>query len=81
MIAIVVNMNRKSITLIQLVTFFQNLSMFSIGFVAGAVGAGAASWFGSGSTKMMQLLAAPAPQHCPKVSIPLHSIKQPKKHL
>jgi hypothetical protein len=27
-------------------------------------GAGAASRYGSGSTKMMQLLAAPAPHHC-----------------
>jgi hypothetical protein len=41
MIAIVSNMNRKSIKLIQFVTFFQNQSMFSIGFGAGAVGAGA----------------------------------------
>jgi hypothetical protein len=45
MIAIVVNMNRKGIKLIQFVTFFQNLSMFSIRFGAGAVGAGAASCY------------------------------------
>jgi hypothetical protein len=33
---------------------------------AGAVGAGAASRYGSGSgiDQMMRLLAAPAPQHC-----------------
>jgi hypothetical protein len=30
---------------------------------AGAVGAGAASRYGSGSDQMMRLLAAPAPQH------------------
>jgi hypothetical protein len=39
MIAIVANINRKSIKLNQFVTFFQHLSMFSIGF--GAVRAGA----------------------------------------
>jgi hypothetical protein len=35
---------------------------------AGAVGAGAASRYGSGSGEMMRLLAAPAPapQHCPQ---------------
>jgi hypothetical protein len=31
---------------------------------AGAVGAGAASRYGSGYDQMMRLLAAPAPQHC-----------------
>jgi hypothetical protein len=31
---------------------------------AGAVGVGAASRYGSGSTKMMQLFAAAALQHC-----------------
>jgi hypothetical protein len=31
---------------------------------AGAVGAGAASRYGSGSEQMMRLLAALAPQHC-----------------
>jgi hypothetical protein len=31
---------------------------------AGAVRAGDASRSGSGSTKMMRLLEAPAPQHC-----------------
>jgi hypothetical protein len=30
----------------------------------GAVVAGAASRYGSGSTKMMQLFADPAPHHC-----------------
>jgi hypothetical protein len=64
MIAIVVNMNRKSVKLIQFIIFFQNISMYGIRF-----GAGAASrcGTGSGSTKMMQLLAAPAPQHCLKL--------------
>jgi hypothetical protein len=32
--------------------------------IAGAVGAGAALRYGSGSDQMMQLLAALAPQHC-----------------
>jgi hypothetical protein len=41
--AIVVNMIRKSKKLIQFVTFFQNLSMYSNGFGAGAVGAGDAA--------------------------------------
>jgi hypothetical protein len=31
---------------------------------AGAVGARAASCYGSGSDQKMRLLAAPAPQHC-----------------
>jgi hypothetical protein len=31
---------------------------------AGAVGAGDASRYGSGSDQKMRLLAAPAPQHC-----------------
>jgi hypothetical protein len=31
---------------------------------AGAVGAGAATRYGSGSDQMMRLLAVPAPQHC-----------------
>jgi hypothetical protein len=47
MIAIVVNMNRKIIELIQFVTFFQNLSIFSIGLGARAETSG----------KMMRLLA------------------------
>jgi hypothetical protein len=38
--------------------------MLNIKFGTGAVGAG--SRYGSGSTKMMRLLAAPAPQHCLK---------------
>jgi hypothetical protein len=48
MIAVVVNMNRKNIKQKQ---FFQYLSMFSIGFGAGAagVGTGAASRCGSGA--------------------------------
>jgi hypothetical protein len=32
--------------------------------IAEAVGAGAASLYGSGSDQLMQLFAAPAPQHC-----------------
>jgi hypothetical protein len=47
MIAIVVKMNRKSNKLCYI---YSNLSMYSIGFRAG-------------STKMMRLLVAPAPQH------------------
>jgi hypothetical protein len=39
MIAIVDNVNRRSLNLIQFVTFFQNLSMFSIEIGAEAVGA------------------------------------------
>jgi hypothetical protein len=39
---------------------------------AGAVGAGAASRYGSGSDQMMRLLAAPAPQHWLKHSISLY---------
>jgi hypothetical protein len=38
--------------------------MFNTIVGAGAVGAGAASCYGSGSDQKMQLLAAPAPQHC-----------------
>jgi hypothetical protein len=33
---------------------------------AGAVGAGTASRYGSGSDQMTRLLVAPAPQHCKK---------------
>jgi hypothetical protein len=46
---------------IQFLKFFQNLSMYSIRF--GAVSAGAASSYGYGSTKMMELLAILARQH------------------
>jgi hypothetical protein len=42
---------------------FNNPSVFDIKFRAGADGAGAASHYGSGSRKMMRLLAAPASQH------------------
>jgi hypothetical protein len=44
---------------------FLKLSMLNITFGAGTIGtrAGAASRYSSGSTKMMRLLAAPAPQH------------------
>jgi hypothetical protein len=42
--------------------------MFNTIFGAGAVGAGAASRYGSGSDQKMRLLAAPAPLHCYKVS-------------
>jgi hypothetical protein len=38
--------------------------MFNTIVGAGAVGAGAASRYGSGSVQKMRLLAAPAPQHC-----------------
>jgi hypothetical protein len=38
--------------------------MLNITFGAFVAGAGAASRYGSGFTKMMRLLAAPAPQHC-----------------
>jgi hypothetical protein len=62
MIGIVVEINRKSMKLVHFVTFFKYLSMFAISFGAGVVGTetGAVSRYGSGSTKMMQLLAAPA---------------------
>jgi hypothetical protein len=40
--------------------------MFNTIFGAGAVGAGAASRYGSGSDQKMRLLAAPAPQHWKK---------------
>jgi hypothetical protein len=52
MIAIVVNMNRKSIKLIQFGTFFQKPSMLSTGLGAGAVGDRAASRCGSGSATL-----------------------------
>jgi hypothetical protein len=45
---------------------FQFLIMFNTIVGAGAVGAGAASRYGS--DQMMRLLAAPAPQHCIQVS-------------
>jgi hypothetical protein len=40
--------------------------MLNIKFGAGAIGAGTgkALYYGSGFTKMMRLLAAPATQHC-----------------
>jgi hypothetical protein len=41
--------------------------MFNTIVGAGAVGAGAASRYGSSSGQMMRFLAAPAPQHCEKV--------------
>jgi hypothetical protein len=52
----------------MLCDFFDNPPKMNFRFVAVAVGAGtgAASLYGSGSTKMMLLLAAPAPQHCLK---------------
>jgi hypothetical protein len=43
---------------------FQFLTMFNTIIGAGAVGAGAASLYGSGSDQKMRLLAAPASQHC-----------------
>jgi hypothetical protein len=62
MIAIVVEINRKSMKLLHFVTFFKNLSMLNISFGFLSVGAGAESRNGSGFayTKMMRLLAAPA---------------------
>jgi hypothetical protein len=45
---------------------FHFLSMFYTIVGAGAVGAGAASRYGSGSDQKMRLLAAPAPQHWKK---------------
>jgi hypothetical protein len=41
--------------------------MFNTIVGAGAVGAGAASRYGSGSDQKKRLLAAPAPQHCVRV--------------
>jgi hypothetical protein len=38
--------------------------MFNTYIGAEAVGAGAATRYGSGSDQMMRLLADPAPQHC-----------------
>jgi hypothetical protein len=38
----------------------------SSSFKHGVVGAGTASCYGSGSTKMVRSHAAPAPQHCEK---------------
>jgi hypothetical protein len=43
---------------------FSNPPVFIIKFGAGAIGAGAASLYGSSSTKMMPLLAARVLQHC-----------------
>jgi hypothetical protein len=60
MIEIVVRMKRKSMNFIQFVKFFLYL-IISNRFGAGAVSAGAASCCGSGSIKMMKLLAASAP--------------------
>jgi hypothetical protein len=50
--------------------------MFNTIFEAGAVGAGAASRYGSGSDQMMRLLVAPAPQHCKTLSV---EVKEKKK--
>jgi hypothetical protein len=49
--------------------------MLNIMFRAGAVGAVAALRYGSGSTKMMQLLAAPDLQHCMNIVIAKESLK------
>jgi hypothetical protein len=43
--------------------------MFNTIVGAGAVGAGAASRYGSGSDQKMRILAAPAPQHCCKHTV------------
>jgi hypothetical protein len=51
--------------------------MFNTIVGAGAVGAGAASRYGSGSDQKMRILAAPAPQHWKNVQI--YMIKQAKK--
>jgi hypothetical protein len=58
---IAVNTNIKNNKLFSLCHLKKKLSMLNLTF--GAVSAGAASVYGSGSTKMMRLLAAPAPQH------------------
>jgi hypothetical protein len=66
------NLNKKVKNLHELWTFLiiVSTSMLNINVIAGAVGAGteAVSRCGSdsfsGSTKMIRLLAAPAPQHC-----------------
>jgi hypothetical protein len=49
---------------------FKFLTMINTIVGAGAVGAGAASRYGSGSDQKMRLLAAPAPQHWCFVSKP-----------
>jgi hypothetical protein len=52
---------------------FQFLTMFDTTVGTGAVGAGVASRYDSGSAQMMRLLAAPAPQHCMKHCKTFHS--------
>jgi hypothetical protein len=59
-----INMNGKSKKTVIVCDIFINPPGFNLNFGDGA--AGAASHYGSGSTKMMRLLAAPAPQHCKK---------------
>jgi hypothetical protein len=49
--------------LLHFVSIFNFLTMFNTIAETGAVVAGAASRYGSGSDQKMQLLAAPAPQH------------------
>jgi hypothetical protein len=58
--SIVEEMNRKNIKLLAFVIFLDNLFMLNISFEAGA---GAASRYGSGSTEMIRLLAAPTTKH------------------
>jgi hypothetical protein len=48
-----VDMNRKSVKLIQFVTLFNNLSVLNINFGVEAVGAGAESRYGSGSATLV----------------------------
>jgi hypothetical protein len=57
-----INMNGKSKKTVIVCDIFINPPVFNLNFGDGA--AGAASNYGSGSTKMMRLLAAPALQHC-----------------
>jgi hypothetical protein len=56
-----INMNGKSKKNVIVCDIFINPPVFNLNF-----GDGAASNFGSGSTKMMRLLAAPDLQHCKK---------------
>jgi hypothetical protein len=67
MIKIDMNMNWKSKKTVIVCDIFFNSPAFDLKLVAGAVGAGAASRYGSSSdsgyTKIMPLLAALAPQH------------------
>jgi hypothetical protein len=52
-----------------ILSHFQFLTMFNTIVGAGAVGAGTASRYGSGSDQKMRLLAAPAAQHCSEMLV------------